>query len=238
MIVEKRGKYINVFHKGLNILLCLPDLMPKRKIDKNNLVVIPGFRVKYKDIFDIKGFYESLHEWLMEYNWKDPEDSTPLLNTDHWETYYAERIDQTGAREIWWQWRCVKDPSNAPMLRYYLDLNVHCIAITSADVVKDGMKLKVNKGEIELVVNTSIEQLYKKKFEKDSTWGWLLKQVKDLFAQRVYKKILEERKKELYQETYALHNFVKQWFKLKRYLPYEEVKSFFPSQAWPSHVKE
>src|SRR3989338_1108665 len=74
MIVEKRGKYINVFHKGLNILLCLPDLMPKRKIDKNNLVVIPGFRVKYKDIFDIKGFYESLHEWLMEYNWKDPED--------------------------------------------------------------------------------------------------------------------------------------------------------------------
>ena len=205
--------------------------MPKKKVD--NLVAIPTFRVKYKDIFDIKGFYESLHEWLLEYNWKDPEDGE-----DHWETYYAERIDQTGAREIWWQWRCVKQPSQAPMLLYYLDLNVHCIAIPSADVVKDGMKLKVNKGEIELTVSTNIEKLYEKKFDKDSTWGWLLKQMKDLFTQRVYKKILEERTKELYQETYALHNFIKQWFKLKRYLPYEEVKSFFPSQAWPSHVKE
>ena len=50
-------------------------------------------------------------------------------------------------------------------------------------------------------------------------------------------KQLEERKKELYREAYVLQTFIKQWFKLKRYLPYEETKSFFPSAAYPSHIK-
>jgi len=46
------------------------------------------------------------------------------------------------------------------------------------------------------------------------------------------------KKKALYRETYELHNFLKQWFKLKRYLPYEEHKNFYPSYAWPSHIKK
>jgi len=48
----------------------------------------------------------------------------------------------------------------------------------------------------------------------------------------------EQRKKELYQEVYQLQNFLKQWFKLKRYLPYEETKNYSPSYAWPSHLRE
>jgi hypothetical protein len=48
----------------------------------------------------------------------------------------------------------------------------------------------------------------------------------------------EIQKKMLYQEAYELQNFIKQWLKIKRYLPYEEEKSFFPSRAWPSHIKE
>ena len=52
------------------------------------------------------------------------------------------------------------------------------------------------------------------------------------------KEELEKRTKELYQEAYELQNFLKQWFKLKRYLPYEDTKSFFSSQAWPSHIRE
>ncbi|HLC70425.1 MAG TPA: hypothetical protein VJI32_00325 [Candidatus Nanoarchaeia archaeon] len=208
--------------------------MPNIKIPSERLItVVPRFRVKYKDIFDIKSFYDALHEWLLEYEWKDREDGA-----DHWETYYGERIDQSGAREIWWQWRCVKQPRDAPMLRYYLDFDVHCIAITSAEVVKEGMKLKVNKGEIEMFMQSSIEKVYENKFDKDKDWGWLLHQAKDIFSRRVYVKILSERKTELYKETYALQNYIKQWFKFKRYLPYEEVKGFFPSQAYPSHVKE
>ena len=66
----------------------------------------------------------------------------------------------------------------------------------------------------------------------------LYSEIQNIFQKRIYRKKFEERKKELYKESYALNNFIKQWFKLKRYLPYEESKNFFPSYAWPSHLRE
>ena len=35
----------------------------------NNSVKAVKFRVKFKDIFNIKEFYRALHEWLIEYGW-------------------------------------------------------------------------------------------------------------------------------------------------------------------------
>lgn len=202
--------------------------MPAQLI-KNLVPAAENIRVKYKDVFDLKAFYEALHEWLLDREWRDPEEEK-----DHWETYYAERMDQSGAREIWIEWRATKKPSGAPFLQYYLDLDFHCIAITSTEIVRDGMKLKVNKGEVELILKPQIEKKYEKEFEK----SMLLRPFTKLFTQRTYRIELEQRKKELYQEAYELQNWVKHWFKLKRYLPYEETKSFSAPLAWPSHMKE
>ncbi len=208
-------------------------LMPKKEIPKNRLIsIFPQFspiRIKYKDIFDMKGFYESLREWLKEHEWKDPEEKL-----DHWETYYGERIDRSGAKEIWVQWRPEKPAPKAQYLHYYVDIDFHCLALIATEIVKEGRKMKVNKGEVEITIRAFIEEKYKQEFEKNK----FLKQIKELFADKMYTYITEQRKKELYQEMYELQNFIKQWFKLKRYLPYEETKSFFPSSAWPSHLRE
>lgn len=190
----------------------------------------------------MKAFYEALYEWFKEYEWGDVDDSLDqegnwlnptVAPNEHWETYYGERIDAKGMKEIWIQWRLFKDPKNAPFLRYYLDVDFHCLGLHSTDVIKEGVKLSVHRGEVELTINSFIEKRYETEFQKS-----LLRHVAKLFTQRVYRKELKAREKELYQETYALQNFIKQWFKMKRYLPYEEVKSFFPSYAWPGHVKE
>jgi len=207
--------------------------MPKNDPKKNNMIsIFPEFspmRIKYKDIFDMKAFYETLREWLLENEWKDQEDGL-----DHWETYYGERIGQGGAKEIWIRWRTIKNTPDAKYLTYHLDLDFHVLGLVSTEVIKEGQKMKVNKGEVELHIRAFIEKLYEKEFSKNS----LLKQFQGMFTKRVYRKTLEQRKKELYQETYALNNFIKQWFKLKRYLPYEESKNFFTSYAWPSHLRE
>jgi hypothetical protein len=204
--------------------------------DKNNKMIriFPAFqpmRVKYKDVFDLKGFYEALHEWLLENGWKDKETSL-----DYWENYYGERIAQGGMREIWIQWRPWKDPSvhGDTMLEYYLDFDWHCIAVTNTEIVRDGKKIKLNKGEVELKIRAYIEKTYEKKLEK---YG-ILKPFIKLFTKKAYNNEIELREKELYQETYAMQNFIKQWFKMKRYLPYEEAKTFFTSQAFPSHLRE
>lgn len=209
--------------------------MPKQPVG-NLIPLFPPFspmKVKYKDVFDLKAFYENFKEWLTDQGWHG-ETNDGKFDFDHWETLYAERIDRTGAKELWIRWRPVKEPEKAPFLKYYWDINYRVTGMSSVEIVKEGRKIKADKGEMEITIRAFIEEKYKSEFEKKA----VLKQVKDLFAQRVYKKTLEDRKKELYQETYVLQNWIKQWFKMKRYLPYEEAKGFYTSQAWPSHVKE
>lgn len=187
-----------------------------------------SFRIKYKDIFDFKAFYTFLKEYLMENGWADE-----VEGGERWETYNAEKIDAGGSREIWINWSLVKNPEGAP-LRYYLDFDFHCLGLSDAEVIKDGKKLKVNKGEVDFNYKAFIE----KRYEKDIPESSFLSSFKDLFTKRIYRQDLEARKKELYQEMYVLNNYIKQWMKLKRHLPYEEVKGFHRSFAWPSHLKD
>ncbi|MBU0457655.1 MAG: hypothetical protein ABH824_06965 [Nanoarchaeota archaeon] len=202
--------------------------MPAKKISGDELIQVVRTRVKYKDIFDMKAFYESLREWLKEYGWGDSDAS------ERYEKYYGERIGQDGAKEIWIWWRLEKKASDTESFTYYLDFDYHLLQLLPAEVVKEGQKLKVNKGEVELFITAYMESKYLSSFRSN----FILKAFTNLFTKRIYHKTIEERKKELYQETYVLQNFIKQWFKLKRYLPYEETKNFFPSYAWPSHLKE
>lgn len=204
--------------------------MPKKKIPSDRLIkAVPKIRVKYKDVFDLKEFYIGLREWFKDRQWADEEDKN-----EHWESYYGERIDKSGSREIWWWWRLFKNAPDSDYLKFYIDIDVHCLGITDTEVIINGNKLKVNKGEIDLYMEGLIEKTYEASFQKN----WILREVKDVFTRRIYRKNLEQRRKELYKEMYELNNFVKQWFKLKRYLPYEESPDFFTSYAWPSHLKE
>ena len=185
-------------------------------------------RIKYRDIFDLKGFYIFLHEWLMEHEWIDSEG-----DEDHWETYHYEKIWTGNVKEIYLHWRVSKKAKQGHF-QYYLDFNWHCLGLTKTEVVKEGHKLSIDKGEIEIYIYPYIEERYKSFFDENS----LIKPFKKLFTRRIYTQTIDFRKKELYQETYALHNAIKQWFKMKRYLPYEESKSLYTSKAWPSNIKE
>jgi len=206
----------------------VPGVIPSKEawvdiFDKSKL------RVKYKDIFDLKQFYDDLHEWLLEYGWGDPDEG----GGEHWETCYGERLSKGGAREIWINWRVSKKAEGAP-ITYHMYFYFHCLGIMDTEVVKNGKKIKVNKGEVELNINGYLEKNYLKDLEKSP----IIKPFIKLFNNRVYQSTIDQRKKELYQEMYVMQNWIKQWFKLKRHLPYEEVKGFFPSYAWPSHLKE
>ncbi len=208
--------------------------MPYFKIPSDKLIALTplplGIRVKYKDIFDLKGFYEWLHEWLLEHNYKDQ-----AGDEDHWETFHFERVWPGNVKEIYLHWRCMRKAKDGPFM-YYLDFNWHCIGITKAEIVRDGHKLSLDKGEVELYIGAYVEELYKDFFDKINIP--FVKDFKKLFATRVYDETVEFRRKELYHELYVLQNDMKNWFKLKRHLPYDESKLFLGSKAYPSHLKE
>lgn len=209
--------------------------MPVYKIPKNRYIeVVPKTKVKFKDIFSLKEFYVALHHWLDEYGWHAHKFKGQNVKPDgdKYEIYYREKITGGGAKELDIFWRMYRDAPNSNWLRQHMDFKFKVLGTTSTEVVRDGEKFKVNKGEVEITVTAGIEKLYIPAFEKH----FILKHFLKIFDKRVYE--MEEKEKELYQEVYVLMNFIKQWFKLKRYLPYEETKSFFPSQAWPSHHRD
>ncbi len=208
--------------------------MPHKEINKDYLHRVfnqfAPVKLKYKDIFDMKEFYSALFYWLKEYGWQDGEGS---VSQERFETLYSEKV--TGdVMEHWIRWRINKQPEGTSRMHYYLDINFHTLALGKAEIIRNGKKIKANKGEVEVVMHAFIEKKYLEELENDN----ILKHFKNIFSKRVYKKEFEAREKELYQEVYVLQNFIKQWFKLKRYLPYEEAKSWFPSHSWPSHHKE
>ena len=217
--------------------------MPARIVNKENkdrfVSIFPEFsplKVKYKDVFDLKAFYEELWEWCKEHGWKDWEQ-----DLDNFERFYGERVTTGGVKEIWIRWRAWKPAEGTPSIKqnnkelgyinYYLDIDFHVLGLGSAEIVKDGKKIKADKGEIEVTIKPFIEKNYEYEFQKHP----LLQHVLDVFSGRIYMSKLEERKKELYREAYVMQTFIKQWFKMKTYLPYVQGENFFPSKAWPSH---
>ncbi len=187
------------------------------------------FRVKWKDIFNLKDFYRALHEWFLEYEWLDMEDKI-----DHYETLYFEKIGHFGDKELWLRWRPQKKPSNSEYYKYHIDLDFHFLYLVPTEVVREGKKFKkdVYKGEMEVWITALVEPDYKNEWAKHP----FLKYFNKLFTERIFRtQLYDEHKRELYREVYILQNYIKQWFKLKRYLPYEEVELFYPSGAYDTY---
>lgn len=192
------------------------------------------FRVKWKDIFNVKEFYRSLHEWFLEYDWHDMESLGDDSPKDHYETLFFEKLGHHGDKELWLRWRPQKKPSSSKYYKYHMDLDFHFLYLVPTEVVREGKKFKkdVYKGEMEVWITALLEPDYKNEWSKH----WFLKHFNQLFSQRIFRtQMYDEHKRELYRETYILQNYIKQWFKLKRYLPYEEVEPFYPSGAYDTY---
>jgi len=192
-----------------------------------NCIQAARFRVKWKDIFNVKEMYRALHDWFTEYGWTDMEDGT-----DHYETYYYERIGDHHDKELWLRWRPQKEINE--YFKFHIDLDFHFLYLLPTEIVRDGQKLKKDlyKGEVEVWITAMLQK------DPKSLWKnhRVLKYFNQLFAERIFRKnINDEHKRELYREAYILQNFIKQWFKLKRYMPYEETALFQDSKAYTTH---
>lgn len=191
------------------------------------------FRVKWKDIFNVKAFYKAIHEWTKEYDWFDMEDKS-----DHYETLYFEKIGLFNEKELWLRWRLQKipPPGNSKYYKYHMDLDWHFLYLVPTEVVHEGKKFKkdVYKGEVEVWITALIEVDYENRWKKSP----LAKYFQTLVKERIFHHdMMEEHRRELYREAYILQNYMKQWFKLRRFLTYEETEPFIPSEAYPTYTK-
>lgn len=187
--------------------------------------VIPEFRIKFNDVFSLRNLYIMLHEFLLEENWKGKEGDTDHADI---ETLYSENVYQRGihrgGKELWFWWRASKqlEGKYSSYIQNKLDIDAHIVYLQTVEVVHQGKKMNVQKGEIELFFRAKMELDYKDEWKNHK----FLKHIQDLYEKRVIHAELEKREKELWRDVYRISNKIKQYLQLRTFVPVPEP--FFP----------
>jgi len=163
---------------------------------------------------------------LLEENWRGADSDSGHADI---ETLYSENVYQRGVhrggKELWFWWRAFKFPEGkySGYLRNLLDIDAHVVYLQTVEVVHQGKKLNVQKGEIELFFRARIESDYgHEKWENHK----FLKYIKPIYEKRILRDEIEKREKELYRDVYRIQAKVKQFLQLRNFIPVPEP--FFP----------
>lgn len=108
-------------------------------------------KIKHNGVFDFKGIYKILFDWIVK------------MNYDINEKSYKEAIGSTG-KELEIEWEAVRKVSD--YFRYQLDVRWHILNMNTVEVEIDGVKQKMNKGQFELEVKCTIIKDYENRWEK------------------------------------------------------------------------
>jgi hypothetical protein len=153
------------------------------------------------------------------------------------ETYYHEtrHSDPQQGRYYWIWWRGIRTEEGSSYYWKCLDVEFHGRFIKDVEIMNEGKKIKVQKGEIEILLNG-----YLKADPKDE-WKnhWFLKHVDDLFWNRIWRKRRKDRKASVRSDTYKVQHFLKEFFSLATFTP--GTKNFYTSEGgykdWLQRVK-
>lgn len=196
----------------------------------NPRILCAKWRVKHRDIFDMKALYKLLHEWIKEKDWIDFQDDSAV--GDQHENLYLDKTGLHGDKELWiwwrvWNWPDIRHTNS--FFRYHIDFDFHCVYMQDTEVMFRGKKVKTNKGEVELKTWAWIEMDYNGEWSKHPILRFFL----EFFNLRIFYNDLLKHKVELYRESFRLQGIVKKFLQLKQFLPEQEVEPFHPSKGIP-----
>lgn len=133
-------------------------------------------KVKNTGIFNFKELYRVLYEWLVDQNYDVNEKS------------YKEVIGAGGAKELEIEWEATKKVSD--YFKFEIKAVWRIVGMTTVEVEIDGVKDKMNKGQLEIEFKSTLIRDYEDKWAKRPTL---------LFLRTIYDKYLVKEKTDQYQ---------------------------------------
>ena len=101
-------------------------------------------KIKNKGIFSFKDTYNIAYEWLVDEGY------------DINEKVYKETVGAGGAKEIEIEWVAYRKISD--YFRFLIKINWHILGMTDVEVEIDGVKQKMNQGQLVLTISTILEK--------------------------------------------------------------------------------
>jgi hypothetical protein len=116
-------------------------------------------KVKHSGVFDFKELYRILYEWQIDQNYDMNEKS------------YKENIGAGGAKELEIEWEASRKVSD--YFRFQIDSKWRIIGMTSVEVEIDGVKQKLNKGQLEIEFKCTLIKDYEDRWTKSPLFKFL-----------------------------------------------------------------
>ena len=176
---------------------------------------LPALDIVYKEAFVMQPLYRVTHKWLGENDYADSGGDSSLESSG--EVLYHFRKGTTvspGENELRIWWRTQKSVS--AFYVHHLDIDWNVIQMYNIEIMRNGNKQKVQKGELRINIKPYINI-------PDMSRTTLLKFFDNWIRTRLVKKNLEENRKILYQDAYRLQGMIKKYLELKTFIPEQEL---------------
>jgi len=138
-------------------------------------------KIKHDGVFDFKEVYRFVYTWLTDHDYFIQEKS------------YAEKVKPDG-KEVEIQWTAMRKISD--YFRFILKVEWRILGMSNVEVAKDNIKIKVNKGSLEIKVKAVLEKDYENKWESTS----FLKFLRGLYDRYVIHGRIEDYEDKIAQE--------------------------------------
>jgi len=113
--------------------------------------ILWGTKVKHKGIFDFKELYRILYEWFQSEDYNLGEKS------------YKESVGAGGSKQVEIEWEAYRNISD--YFRFTIKVGWLILGMTETEVEIDGVKQKMNKGQLELSIKSVLVKDYESRWE-------------------------------------------------------------------------
>lgn len=139
-------------------------------------------KVKYTGIWDFKQIYRFLYDWFSDHGYKIIEKG------------YTEKIKADG-KEIEVKWEATRKISD--YFKFLIKVDWLILGMTETEVQKEGVKMKINKGYIELKIAAVLIKDYEHRWESSA----FLKFLRGIYDRYIIKGRIESYEDKLLAEV-------------------------------------
>jgi len=161
-------------------------------------IIIDKLRLQFEGLFSVKDLYYMMDEWFEERNY------------DHRELRHIERVTPEG-KYIEWEWQPWKKYTD--YAKSEIRIRVICSNITEVEIEKDGSKVKLNKGNIQFVIDGYLTTDYENRWESQPMFLF----IRTLFDKYFYKPFTVGYQTNVAGDVKELYKQLKAFLNLYRY---------------------
>ncbi len=170
--------------------------------------------ITYSDLFDFKALYEMMHNILVD---DLGYEATNTDGSDAFEYYYWEkRKAGTAAKDYSIWWRLVKKigSANGGNWRYILNVDFLGLHVDNTEIMHEGKKVKLQKGEINIFINGYAEMDFDDSWNKGSNLFFYRSLLKN-YKSRTMTKDVSYHKKQFEGDVKKFYGSIKTFLDLK-----------------------